>query len=225
MNLKMKLNIVNKHEYEENEDYREVIMTIPNEIDNLRKDFEYLGLDYNNLSIQDTHILQCRVIDTKDSAFSNEITTKISNIIDMANARSHTISYQDIKSMFTILKSLDYEERDKLLAVLEIKDEEIHNIKDIINYGNNLECFEFYKNINTYDGYAQKLIDAGDVCLSDIAEYIDNVCLSNITKYINMGEMGEAYVNGNEGIFTKKGLIFERIYKKEEEEEEEDEFE
>ena len=31
MSLKMKLNIVNRHEYEENEDYREVIVRIPKE--------------------------------------------------------------------------------------------------------------------------------------------------------------------------------------------------
>ena len=49
MSLKMKLNIVNKHEYEENEDYREVIVRIPKENEKLERDFRYLGLDYNNL--------------------------------------------------------------------------------------------------------------------------------------------------------------------------------
>ena len=119
--------------------------------------------------------------------------------------------------MFDIIKSLDDEGKNKLLAVLEMKREQISNMKDAVKYGNNLECFEYYNNINTHEEYAQKLIDEQEVTLDDVADYI------------NMEELGEAYVNGNDGIFTDQGLIFETstieisvknvAYKKEEEEE------
>ena len=97
MALTMKLNIVNKHEYEEQEDYREIILKIPNQRERLERDFRYLGLDYNNLSIQDTHILNCEVIDKSDPNFSAEMSTEISNIIARANDSGYTSPYQDIK--------------------------------------------------------------------------------------------------------------------------------
>jgi len=217
MSLKMKLNIVNKHEYEENEDYREVIVRIPKENEKLERDFRYLGLDYNNLSIQDAHVLECEVIDTSNPQFSAIMSTEISNIIAKANEDGYTTPFQDIKSMFNIIKLLDDEGRNKLLAVLEMKREQICNMKDAVKYGNNLDCFEYYNNISTHEEYAQELIDKKEVTLEDVADYI------------NMEELGEAYVNGNDGIFTDQGLIFETstieiniknlAYKKEEDEE------
>lgn len=197
MSLKMKLNIVNKYEYQDNENYREIVIKIPEKSEKLERDFKYLGLDYNNLSIQDTHILDCKVIETEDPYFSELMTTKLLNIIDRASESGETTPYQDIKSMFSIIKTSGSKDRDKLLAVLEIKREQIVNMKDAVKYGNNLECFKFFNNINTYEEYAQEMIDNQDVSLEDV------------TDYINLLELGEAYVNGNDGIFTKHGLIFE----------------
>lgn len=203
MSLKMKLNIVNKYEYEEKEDYREIIVKIPIEIEKLERNFKYLGLEYNKLSIQDTHVLKCIVIDTDDTQFSAKMSIEISNIIAKADEYGYTTPFQDIKSMFDIIKSLNDKDRNKLLAVLEIKKDEIYNMQDAIKYGNNLNYFEYYNNIYTYEEYAQKLINDKDVSLEDILEFID------------MEEMGEAYVNGNEGIFTNQGLIFQTRYIKE----------
>ena len=197
MSLKMKLNIVNKHEYEEGEGYIQLTIDIPKETEKLEEYFNFLGLDYNNLSIGDTHVLGCEVIDTDDPHFSDRMSTEMSNIITIGNKWGWTTPYQYVKEMFKIINSLNTEERYKLLAVLEMKKEQICNMKDAIKYGNNLECFEYYDNIGTYQEYAQKLIDNGDICLNDVVDFI------------NMEELGEAYVNGNEGVFTNQGLIFE----------------
>lgn len=200
MSLKMKLNIVNKNEYENKEDYREIIVRIPKETEKLERDFKYLGLDYNNLSIQDTHVLECEVTETTNPQLSSEISIEMWNIITKANEYGYTTPFQDIKNMFGIIKSLNDKDRYKLLAILEIKKDEIYNMQDAIKYGNNLDCFEYYDNIYTYKEYAQKLIKDKDICLEDILEFI------------NMEEMGEAYVNGSEGIFTNQGLIFQTRY-------------
>lgn len=215
MSLQLKLNIVNKHEYEENEDYREIIIRIPKEQEKIEKDFEYLGLDYNNLSIQDTNILNCEIIDTEDTHFSAVMTTEVSNIIARANESGWTTPYQDVKNMFEIIKVLNCEDREKLLAVLELKREQITNMQDVVKYGNNLACFELHSDVYTYEDYAEKLIYNGDVCLNDIIDFID-------TK-----QMGEAYVNGNEGMFTNQGLILENNFldRKVKTQEEEYEFE
>lgn len=197
MSFKMKLNLVNKHKYEEDEDYREIIIKIPKEQEKLEKDFEYLGIDYNNLSIQDTNVLECEVIDTEDLRFSSVMTTELSNIIARANEAGWTTPYEDIKSMFEIIKVLNSEDREKLLAVLELKKGQICNMQDAIKYGTNLNCFEFHRDVYTYEDYAEKLIYDESICLNDIIDFID-------TK-----RMGKVYVNSNEGMFTDQGLIFE----------------
>ena len=197
MSLKMKIHIVNKYEYQENEDYREIVIKIPKESQKLEEDFEYLGLDYNNLSIQDTHILDCEVIDADDPQFSSSISLEISNIIARASDTGWTTPFQDIKNMFAIIKSLGNEERDKLLAVLELKKEQISNMRDAVKYGNNLDCFEFYNNIHYSESYAEKLIEDEEVGFEDIIDYVD------------LERMGNDYIQSNAGKFTEQGLIFE----------------
>ena len=115
----MKLNIVNKHEYEEQDNYREIVLKIPNEKERLERDFRYLGLEYNNLLIQDTHILTCEVIDKSDPAFSEEMSFEIMNIIVKAKGLGYTTPYQDIKKLYSIMNSCNNEDKYKLLAILE----------------------------------------------------------------------------------------------------------
>lgn len=198
--LKIKLNVVNKREYEENQNYREVIIRLPKSEEELKRDFEYLGLDYKNLSIQDSHILDCEVIDSNNPHFSGMISTELSNIIDRASNSGWTTPFQDIKSMYNILTFLNEDEKDKLLAVLELKRKQISNMKDAVKYGKNLDCFEFYNNINSAEEYAEKLIDDENVVAQDIIDYID------------LERLGEDYYKSEEGIFTNQGLIFEREY-------------
>lgn len=198
--LEIKLNVVNKREYEENHNYREVIIRFPKSEEELKRDFEYLGLDYKNLSIQDSHILDCEVIDSNNPHFSGMISTELSNIIDRASNSGWTTPFQDIKSMYNILTFLNEDERDKLLAVLELKREQISNMKDAVKYGKNLDCFEFYNNINSAEEYAEKLIADENVVAQDIIDYID------------LERLGEDYYKSEEGIFTNQGLIFEREY-------------
>lgn len=198
--LEIKLNVVNKREYEENYNYREVIIRLPKSEEELKRDFEYLGLDYKNLSIKDSHILDCEVIVSDDPQFSGAISTELSNIIDRASDSGWTTPYQDIKSIYAILTFLNEDERDKLLAVLEFKREQISNMKDAVKYGNNLNCFEFHKNIHSAEEYAEKLIDDEDVNARDIIDYID------------LERLGDDYYKSEEGVFTNQGLIFEREY-------------
>lgn len=216
MSLKMRINVVNNNEYEDNEEYREIIINIPAEAIKLERDFKYLGLDYSNLSFQDTHTVYCEIIDDDDPYFADTMSTVLSDIIAQANELKYTTPFQDMNAMFNIIKNLNSESRYKFLAVLEIKKSKLLNMRDAIKYANQLECFELHNDINSYEQYGRKLIDNKDLCIED---FID---------YINLEELGEAYINGNKGIFTEQGLIFERerddfkenikYYKEEEEE-------
>ena len=209
----MKLNIVNKHEYEENEDYREIIIKIPKETEKLERDFRYLGLDYNNLSIQDTHVLECEVIDTEDPQFSATMSAKMSNIIARANELGWTSPYQDIKAIFKIINNLTAEDRDKLLAILETKKEDILNIKDAIKFANNIDCFELVV-ADDEEELARRLIYNGDIDIEDLMDYAD------------LYRLGQEYADDKNMKKTAKGYLKQECYLKNKiRKEEEEEFE
>lgn len=213
MSLKMKLNIVNKRQYEENEDYREVIIKIPKETEKMEEDFKYLGLNYNNLSIQDTHVLECEVIDTSDPQFSATMSTEISNIIARGNENGYTTPYQDIKRMFAIIRNLDSEDKYKLLAILESRREEISNIKDAIKFANNINCFELLE-VDDEEELARKLIDNQEIDMEELMEYAD------------LQRLGQDISENQRIIKTKQGYLRQECdLKNEIKKEEEEEFE
>lgn len=198
MSLKMKLNIVNKYEYEKNEDYKEIIIQIPKKEEELKKDFEYLGLDSKNLYVkQDIYVLNCEVIDTENPYFSSELTTEISKTIDKAKGTYYTTLYEDISSMFYKLGCLDSKSKEDLLAVLEKKRGKIHGIRDIDECIMLLDFFELYDDVHNSKEYALKLIEYSKIELKDIIDYI------------NLEKIGEKYIKERNGIFTNQGLLFE----------------
>lgn len=213
MSLKMKLNIVNKHEYEEKEDYREIVIKIPKEIEKIEMDFKYLGLDYNNLSIQDTHILECEVIDTEDFVFSARMSTEISNIIARANESGWTSPYQDVKAMFKIIKNFNVEDREKLLAILETRRGEISKIRDAIKFAHNIDCFELIV-ADDEEELARHLIYNGDIDIEDLMDYAD------------LNRLGQDYADDKNMKKTTQGYLKQECdLKNEIKQEEEEEFE
>ena len=128
----IRLDIVNKYQYQESEDYKEIKILIPKDSEELEKDFEYLGLDYKNLNIQDTHIKECEIICKDDPEYSSNITDEINRLIERANDSGYTTPFNDMKEFYKTIKNFVSEDRDKLLAILEAKREQITNMKDAI---------------------------------------------------------------------------------------------
>lgn len=204
MSITMKLNIVNKHEYEEQEDYREIILKIPNQIERLERDFKYLGLDYNDLSIQDTHILNCEIIDKSDQNFSTEITTAISNIIARASDSGYTSSYQYVIKMFAIINTLDNEDKYKLLAILESERQNIYNLKDAIKFANNINCFELF-DVYDEEELARRLIYNQEIYMEDVMEYADLQRLGkDVSEDQGIIKTNQGYLRQNEDIKNEK---------------------
>lgn len=200
MALMMKLNLVNKHEYEEQENYREIVLRIPKETVELERDFRYLGLDYKNLSIQDTNILDCEIIDRTDSNFSTEISKEISNIIIRANESGFTTPYQDIKKMLSIIDTLKCDDKYKLLAVLENKREDISNIRDAIKFANNIDCFELFE-VDDEEELARKLVYDLEIDIEDLMEYADLQRLGeDISEEQKIAKTNHGYLRQNEEI-------------------------
>lgn len=201
----IRLDIVNKYQYQESEYYKEIKILIPKDSEDLEKDFEYLGLDYKNLNIQDTHIKECEIICKDDLAFSSNITDEINRLIVRASEIGYTTPFNDIKKFYEIIKDLCTEDRDKLLAILEAKKEKILNIKDAIKFANNINCFEL---IEAYDNeeLGRRLVYNGEIDIEDLMEYAD------------LDRLGEEYSDDKGMIKTEQGYLMQECDLEEEEE-------
>ena len=192
--LLVRIDIVNKKQYEESGIYKEIKIVIPRSSEELEKDFKYLDLEYKNNNIQDTHIKECEFIDYNDPNFSANISKIINNLIDRANNSGYTTPFQDMKKFYSIVKEIDSYERDKLLAILEVKKEQINNIKDAIKYAQNINCFNLTE---AYDNeeLARSLIYNGEIDIEDLMEYAD------------LYRLGEEYSEDKNLTRTKYGYL------------------
>lgn len=200
MSITMKINIVNKCEYAEQENYREVIIKIPNTRERIEEAFKYLKLDYNNLSIQDTHVLECTIIDNSDPNLSALMSIEISRVIKNASDLGYTTPYQDIKKIHNILNTLDSEDKYKMLAILEGQREYIHNMQDVIKYANNINCFELF-DVCDEEELARRLIYNQEIYMEDLMEYADLQRLGkDLSEDQGIIKTNQGYLRQNEDI-------------------------
>ena len=170
----LRIDIVNKKQFEDyDKDYKEIKISIPKDSEELERDFEYLGLDYKNLDIQDTHIKECAIICEEDPDFSVNITGEINNLIIKANRFGYTTPFNDMRDLYNLINNLKADERDKLLAVLKAEEENIKNIKDILKYTKSLN--NYYLDCESFspEEYAKNEIHLGELYMEDILPYID----------------------------------------------------
>ncbi len=204
--LQVRIDMVNKKQYEESDIYKEIKIIIPKDYQELKNDFQYLGLDYDNLSIQDTHIIECEFIDKENTLIAEELSTKINNLIKKANDLGYTTTYQDIKKFYGVIKNLYSEDKIKLLSILEANTENINTIKDAIIYSQNINCFELI-GVCDEEELVRHLVCIGEIDYEYLMDYAD------------MKKLGEDYVKDRDIKKTKQGFLIQDAYIQEEEDE------
>lgn len=206
----IRLDIVNKEEYETADDYREIKILIPRDSEDLERDFEYLGLDYRNLDIQDTHIKECEVICKNDPAFASDLSDVLNMLIDRASDSGYTTPFNDMKVLHQLFDNIKISNRDKLLAVLKTERERIANIKDVIKFTKNIEEYYLDSDSHSLEEFAENEIHLGELHMEDVLPYIDLKSLGKdlikqrngkLTEYGVLGRMDEGMENLEEEEF------------------------
>ena len=169
----IRLDIVNKEEYETSDIYREIKILIPRDSEDLERDFEYLGLDYRNLEIQDTHIKECEIICKDDPAFASDLSNELNLLIDRASFSGYTTSFNDMKALYELFNNIKTSDRVKLLAVLKAEREQITNIKDVVKFTNKIDEYYLDDDSLTLEDFAENEIHSGDIFMEDVIPYID----------------------------------------------------
>jgi len=191
----IRLDIVNKEEYETSDIYREIKILIPRDSEDLERDFEYLGLDYRNLEIQDTHIKECEIICKNDPAFASDLSDELNLLIDRASDLGYTTPFNDMKVLHELVNNIKISDRDKLLAVLKTERERITNIKDLIKFANKIDEYYLDNDSHSPEEYASNEIHLGELHMEDVIPYID------------LRTLGKDLINQRNAKLTEYGVL------------------
>lgn len=227
--MKFKLNVVNKKEYEEKDNYKEIIIVLPKDSEELEKDFEYLGLDYKFLSVQDTHVKKVEILNFSNKRLSNALNEFLENVKEESDRNGYTMPFNNVKHLYDTIKDFNESQMVKLLAVLEAERGSIENINDLVDFSNRLDEYVLDDEIFDAEAYARSLFDNGDLVVEDVTDYIN---IDDIIDCIDLDAIGRDHALDHDRTITTYGVVEcvgEPYHKVKEsvqsENEEEDEFE
>lgn len=205
-----KVDVINKKQYEESNAYKEIKIVIPKDEEELKNDFKYLDLDYNNLSIQDTHIKECYIIDFGDEKLTNGFNNMINSMLEnFEKEDGYTTPFQEIINLYTEIKKFDNTTMEKFLALVETEVYYIRNIKDLVEYTKKTKNYELLSDIKNYKELGEYLVNE--------TGYFDDV--STLDAYIDYYKLAEDYSRTgcvHEGEFTKFGYLMKKEFVEEE---------
>lgn len=192
--LLIRIDMVNERQYSESEIYKEIKIVLPRSKEELEKDFSYLDLNYSNSTRKDTHIKECEFIDKQESKFAYDISKLMNDLIYRANDSGYSTPFENIKEFYNIVKKMNSHEREKLLAIMEAKREQIDFIGDAIKYAQNIDCFELEEIFDSVE-LARDIVHKGKIEIEDVMEYAD------------LDRLGNDYAEDNKMVKTKYGYL------------------
>lgn len=202
--MKFKLNVVNKKEYEEKDNYKEIIIVLPKDSEELEKDFEYLGLDYKSLSVQDTHVKKVEILNFSNKRLSSALNELLEDVKEESGRNGYTMPFNNVKQLYDTIKDFNESQMIKLLAVLEAEKESIEIINDLVDFSNRLDEYVLDDEIFDAEAYARSLFDNGDLVVEDITDYIN---IDDIIDCIDLDAIGRDYALEYGKSITPYGLV------------------
>lgn len=205
-----KIEVVNKKEFEESSMYSRVVICIPTSKEILKEKFKRINLDYDKLTIQDTHVTKCEMVNFCDGILLDRFNKVMDYELDKFGKESYTTPFQEIELLSKEIKNFDSIRMQKFLALTEIKDNEIKNIHDIVSYAKQTINYNLLPCVND-------LTDMGRYLVNETG-YFDEV--SFLEDYIDYYKLAKDYTQKGctyNGEFTEYGYLMEKEFIKEKE--------
>lgn len=214
----LKIDIVNKKENEESSMYSKVTIFLPSSKDELVEKFKQINLDYNKLTIQDTHVIKCQMVNFQDEILSNRFDKVMEYEIKKFSENSYITPFQEIELLCKEVRNFDNIRMQKFLALAECKDNRINYIHDLVNYAKQTSNYNLLPNVND-------LHDMGRYLVNETGHFDD---VSVLDEYIDYYKLAKHYTQKGciyNGIFTEYGYLMEKEEFKINQKNEEEEFE
>lgn len=214
----LKIEVVNKKEFEESSMYGKVTIYLPTTKEKLEEKFKQINLDYNELTIQDTHITKCEIVNFNDEILSNRFNKVIQYEIEKFFKNSYLTPFQEIESLCKEVRNFDNIRMQKFLALTEVKDSKINYIHDLIDYASKTNRYNLLPNINDFSDMGKYLVNE--------TGHFDEISL--LEDYIDYYKLAKDYTQKGctyNGIFTEYGYLMEKEDFNRNQKQEEEEFE
>ena len=215
----LKVEVVNKKEFEESSNYSKIIVYLPSTDEVLKEKFKRINLDFDRLTIQDTHITKCEIVNFEDYILAERFNKVVEYELDKFSNNSYTTPFQEIELLCKEIKKFDNIKMQKFLALEEIKDKNINYIHDLVECAKQISNYELLPNVND-------LNDMGKYLVNETGHFDD---ISFLKDYIDYYKLAKDYTREGctyNGDFTEYGYIMKKEFeenienKKESEEEE-----
>ena len=215
----LKVEVVNKKEFEESSNYSKIIVYLPSTDEVLKEKFKRVNLDFDRLTIQDTHITKCEIVNFEDYILAERFNKVMEYELDKFSNNSYTTPFQEIELLCKEIKKFDNIKMQKFLALEEIKDKNINYIHDLVECAKQISNYELLPNVNDLNDMAKYLVNE--------TGHFDDI--SFLKDYIDYYKLAKDYTRKGytyNGEFTEYGYIMKKEFeenienKKESEEEE-----
>ena len=186
------IEVVNKKEYEESGNYSSITLYVPLDLERAKEKFKNIGLNYNNLSINDTHIVKCKLLNFYNPYLANKFNELINNEIEKcSNEYGYTAPIQEIEKLGEQIGKFNNSMMTKFLSLVEIKQNDIMRINDLIKIADNLKRYELIPDIQNYEQLGKYLVN-------ETGHFDSNYTLED---YIDYEKLAKDY--------TKKGYTYD----------------
>ena len=215
----LKVEVINKKEFEESSNYNKIIIYLPATDEVLKEKFERVNLDFDRLTIQDTHITKCEIVNFEDYILAERFNKVMEYELAKFSNNSYTTPFQEIELLCKEIKKFDNIKMQKFLALEEIEDKKINYIHDLVECAKQICNYELLPNVND-------LNDMGKYLVNETGHFDD---ISFLKDYIDYYKLAKDYTRKGytyNGEFTEYGYIMKKEFeenienKKESEEEE-----
>lgn len=215
----LKIEVVNKKEFEESSMYNNVTIYLPTTKEIIEDKLKLIKLNYDELSIQDTHVTKCEIVNFSDEILASRFNKVMEYQIEKYSKNSYTTPFQEIELLCREVKNFDNIRMQKFLAIEEIKDNKINYIHDLVNCAKQTSKYNLLPNVNDY-------FDMGKYLVNETGHFDE---VSVLEDYIDYCKLAKDYTQKGHtysGVFTEYGYLMEKEeLDRNQEKENEEEFE
>ncbi len=216
----LKIEVVNKKEFEESLIYSQVTIHLPTTKERLEEKFQRINLDYGKETIQDTHVTKCNLVNFRDQELQNKFNRMIEKkITKFLYECGNTTPFQEIESLCEEIKKFNSIKMTKFLSLVQARENETTYIHDLVKYARNLKNYELL-----YD--VKNLKDMGEYLVNETGHFDE---VSFLSEYIDYYKLARDYIQKGctyNGVFTEYGYLMEKEnLEKETQRDNEEEFE
>lgn len=209
-----KIEIANRKEFEESQMYSRVTIYLPTSKEILKEKFQKINLDYEKLTIDDTYVTKCEIVNFNNENLSYEFNEMIKEKIRKSTIEDHYIPFQEVELLCEEVKNFDNIRMKKFLALIYTQENQANDMYELVKCAKATKKYELLPEV-------KNLTDMGRYLVEETGYFND---VSFLEDYIDYYTLAKDYTQKgytHNGSFTKHGYLIKKELEKDLIEEEE----